>query len=102
MVRIAWSEYLHKDEPSAVIELEFCSEGAKYMKQITNFVMWIERNVGYDYDVGSGNGVVWSMRKLRSGYEIDVKFSCLTMYHLKRINNKFRSLTTKLYHSEDK
>tara|TARA_R100000426_G_C4728059_1_gene74706 strand:- start:137 stop:433 length:297 start_codon:yes stop_codon:yes gene_type:complete len=98
MVRIAWSEYLHKDEPSAIIELEFCSDGAKHMKQITNFVMWIERNTGFEYE----SGVNWSMRKHRNGYEIDVKFSCLTMYHLKRINNKFRSLTTKLYHSEDK
>lgn len=97
MVRIAWSEYLHKDEPSAIIEVDFCKEGAKHMKQITNFVMWIERNTGFDYN---NNGVRWTIRKQSNGYDINIQLSCLTLYHLKKINNKFRTLTTRLYHSE--
>lgn len=98
MVKIEWIEYLHKSEPTAIIDVEFCREGAIHMKQITNFVLWIEENTGYDYH-GTVN---WTISKQRSEYAINVKFSCLTTHHLKKIHNRFRSLTTRLYHSENK
>lgn len=97
MVRLAWNEFLQYSEPKAVIEAEFCREGANYMKQITNFVMWVEKNTGFD---GNNNGVRWTLRKMSDGYDINIQFSCLTTYHLKKINNKFRSLCTKLYHGK--
>ena len=63
-----------------------------------NFVLWIERNTGYDYN----SGVRWTLKRKGSEYDINIQFSCLTVYHLKKINNKFRTLSTRLYHSEDK
>ena len=98
MVRIEWSEFLHYSEPKAVVEVEFCREGRKHMKQITNFVMWIEKNTGFD----TTGAVSWTISKDRNDYRINIQLQTLTTYHLKKINNKFRSLTTRLYHSEDK
>ena len=60
MVRLAWNEFLQYSEPKAVIEAEFCREGANYMKQITNFVMWVEKNTGFD---GNNNGVRYFIEK---------------------------------------
>ena len=98
MVRIAWNEYLHYSEPKAVIEVEFCRDGAKHMKTITNFVLWIEKNTGFD----TTGAVSWTIRKDRNDYNININLQALTIYHLKKINNKFRLLTTRLYYSEDK
>ena len=93
MVRIEWNEFLHTSEPKAVIKVEFCRQGAEHMKRITNFVLWIEENTGFDYT----GAVTWTIEKQRTEYRINIQMSCLTTYHLKKINNKFRSLTGKLY-----
>jgi len=98
MVRIAWSEYLHYSEPKAIIEVEFCREAKKHMKQIMNFVLWVEKNTGFD----TTGAVTWAIRKESHDYNIHIKLQALTTYHLKKINNKFRLLTTRLYHGQDK
>jgi len=98
MARIEWREYLHHSEPKAVIEVDFCRDGAKHMKQIINFVLWIEKNTGFDFT----GAVTWTIKKERLEYKIHIQLQVLTTYHLKKINNKFRSLTTRLYHGEDK
>lgn len=98
MVKIEWTENLAKSEPHGNIRVGFCREGRQYIKKITNFIIWAEENTGHD----NSSYFNWEMKQYRHDYIIEISFTCLTTYHLKKIHNKFRTLVSRLYGNHNK
>lgn len=90
MVKINWSEELTGGKPEGKIEMRFCSAGAKYMKYIMTFILWIDTTVGGNIYYRIENS---AETKIHCSFETDE----LT---LKKIHNRFRTLVRKHYRKD--
>lgn len=99
MVEIKWREKLEDKYPTGHISVAFCTVGKKYMKQIVNFVTWVESTV---YNAEKDGDERWypSVRydiRSRDDIQIDLNFKAKDMQMLTKIHRRFRTMVRKLY-----